>query len=104
MKRVLVFKLPNGREPFGDWHVELPIEIRAMIDTYIDRVAIGGSKKNIRSLKNGLFEIKIDRGPGYRIYFAEEENSIVLFLGGDKKSQDRDIRDANYYWRIYAQK
>ena len=67
---------------------------------YIERVAIGGSKKNIRSLGDGLFEIKIHYGPGYRIYFGNLKGSIILLLvGGDKSSQRQDISLAKKYWR-----
>lgn len=105
MKSVRVFRLPDGREPFEEWARSLPQETRAVIDAYIDRVALGGGKKNIRALKDGVFEIKIDKGPGWRVYFGEEGKSIfLLLLGGDKGSQDRDIKKAKEYWRMYAQK
>ena len=105
MKNVKVFRLPDGKEPFEEWARGLPEETRAVIDAYIDRVALGGGKKNIRALKDGVFEIKIDKGPGWRIYFGEDGKSIILLLlGGDKRTQDRDIKKAKEYWRMYAQK
>lgn len=76
MKTVLVFRLPSGKEPFEDWAKELPDQIRARIDEYIDRVAIGGGKKNVKSLKEGVFEIKIDYGPGWRVYYGVDTQSI----------------------------
>lgn len=61
--------------------------------------------KNVRALKGGVFEIKIDRGPGYRVYFGEDGKFLILLLiGGDKGSQDQDIKKAKEYWRLYAQK
>ena len=100
-----MFRFLNGGEPFEEWIRELPPETRAMIDAYIDRVALGGGKKSIRSLKEQIFEIKIDQGPGWRVYFGQEGSHImVLLLGGTKRTQERDIRKAKYYWRIYAQK
>ena len=102
---VKVFCLPNGREPFEEWARRLPQEVRAMIDAYVDRVAYGGGKNNIRNLKDGVFEIKIDKGPGWRVYFGETGSSLILLLlGGHKGSQDRDVKKAKEYWRIYAQK
>lgn len=81
------------------------LETRAVIDAYIDRVAIGGGRKNIRALKDGLFEIKVDKGPGWRVYFGEDGKSIILLLlGGNKTDQNRDIKKAKEYWRMYAQK
>lgn len=105
MKDVKVFQLPNGREPFEEWAKNLPQETRAVIDAYIDRIALGGGKKNIRALKDGVFEIKINQGPGWRVYFGEDSKNILLLLiGGNKGSQNRDIKKAKEYWRIYAQK
>ncbi len=69
----------------------------------IQRVAQGGSKKSIKALKDGVFELKIPQGPGYRIYFAEDGNEIIILLiGGDKKTQGRDIDKAKEYWRSYG--
>lgn len=105
MKNVLVLKLANGKEPFEEWILKLSEETRAIIDSYIDRVALGGSEKNVRALKDGVFEIKINHGPGWRVYFAEDgKNIILLLLGGDKSSQKRDIKLAKMLWRAYAQK
>ena len=67
---------------------------------YVERVAIGGARKNVRSLGGGVFEIRIHYGPGYRVYFGNLKGSIVLLLvGGDKGSQKRDIYLAKKYWR-----
>jgi putative addiction module killer protein len=105
MKRVKYLRLANGREPFRDWFYSLEISYRARIRPYIDRLAAGGGKKNIKSLGDGVFEIKMKFGSGYRIYFAEEDKTILLLLfGGDKSSQDRDIEKAKMYWREYVSK
>ena len=75
---------------------------QARIDVYIKRVASGGSKNNIKSLGDGVFEIKINYGPGFRVYFGEVQNAIILLLlGGDKSSQKRDIIKAKSYWRQF---
>ncbi len=105
MKDTLVLRLPDGREPFEDWIQKLPATTRAIIDLRIDRVVMGGAKKNVRNLKDGVFEIKIDYGPGFRVYFAEPNmNLILLLLGGDKDSQFKDIVRAKKLWRDYAQR
>lgn len=49
-----------------------------------------------------MFEYKIDFGPGYRVYFGQDGNEIILLLtGGMKKSQDKDIKQAHHYWVEY---
>lgn len=100
LKQIETLMLPNGREPFSDWLKKLNTPTRAIILSYVNRVAEGFSKKNIRSLGGGVFEIKINTGPGYRVYFGEIENRIILLLlGGQKRSQQSDIARAKQYWR-----
>jgi putative addiction module killer protein len=53
-----------------------------------------------KSLQDGVFELRVDYGPGYRVYFGYDGQKLVLLLcGGDKKTQDRDIRLAKTYWK-----
>lgn len=71
------------------------------IFNYIERVANGGCKKNIRFISNDIFEVKINKGPGYRVYFAQRKDFFLILLGGTKSSQQRDIKKAKDYWRAY---
>ena len=71
--------------------------------TRLDRVSLGnfGDIKRIKNAKD-VFEIRIHYGPGYRIYFGKEKDSIVLLLTGEaKQSQNRDIKKAKQYWQEY---
>lgn len=55
--------------------------------------------RNYTTLK-GVFELKLQFGPGYRIYFAEFENiTVILLCGGDKSTQHKDIKKAREYWQ-----
>ena len=93
----------NGKAPFIEWINKLDMESQVIVDRYIQRVAQGGAKKSIKSLKEGLFEIKIPYGSGLRIYFGEEGRKLILLLiGGDKKTQIKDIKKAREYWREYG--
>ena len=102
MKNVLVYQMENGREPFNEWFQALDVEAQVKVDDFIFRMATGGSKKNIRALGGGISELKIDYGPGYRVYFGDvDRETILLLLGGDKSTQESDIRKAREYWEDY---
>ncbi len=69
-------------------------EARVRIDVRIRRLSLG-NPGDVRPVGEGVSEIRIDYGPGYRVYFVQRSNSlIVLLAGGDKDSQERDIRRA----------
>lgn len=82
-------------EVFADWFRRLRDQrARARIIGRLDRVVLGNLGDH-RSIGEGVFELKIDYGPGYRVYFARRANTVVILLcGGDKSTQDRDIRKA----------
>jgi putative addiction module killer protein len=78
----------------------LEVAVRYRIVTYLDRFALGGSNKNVRSVGDNCFELKINTGPGYRIYFGEIGQTVILLLGGgDKSTQFRDIAKIKECWR-----
>lgn len=103
MKKVRYLVTDNGISPFKTWFEKLEQTTKAVVARSIQRVASGGGKKAVKSLKDGVFEIKISYGPGYRVYFAEDGSEIILLLmGGDKKSQSRDIKKAKDLWSSYG--
>ena len=102
-KTIRYYSIDSGEEPFLNWFLKLEIKTQAIVLKFIKRVANGGSRKNIKSLQNGVFEIKIRYGAGYRVYFAEDGDEIILLLiGGDKGSQKSDIKKAKMYWSNYG--
>lgn len=104
-KSIEYYVTGTGEKPFLKWLKKLDFNSAATVRKYIDRVATGGSQNNIKPLKDGVFEIKIYHGAGLRVYFAEDgEKIILLLIGGDKSSQESDIKKAKKYWRDYAQK
>jgi putative addiction module killer protein len=103
VKQIELFSDVSGREPYRDWFETLEFEIQFRISADIKRMASGGSRRNVRAIGDGCFEIKINIGPGMRIYFGEVGKTVVLILGGgDKSTQFRDIVKIKEYWRIYV--
>jgi putative addiction module killer protein len=69
-------------------------QARARIDIRIRRLAIG-NPGDVKPVGQGVSELRIDYGPGYRVYFLQRgETLIILLAGGDKRTQDRDIKTA----------
>ena len=63
-----------------------------------------GNFSNVKSVGAGVFEYRIDFGPGYRVYFGQDGQTLVILLtGGTKKRQQRDIDAAHAYWQDYKQ-
>ena len=74
----------------------------AVIDARLARVR-RGNFGDAKSVGDGVHELRIDFGPGYRVYFGREGSRIVILLcGGAKKSQQRDIATAKRYWKEYC--
>ncbi len=95
----------DGRSPFEEWLDSLR-DIRAIsqIDNRLRRVKLG-NLGDYAGVGEGVFEFRIDCGPGYRIYFGQVGTTIVLLLcGGDKSTQAQDIRKAKEYWKDYERR
>lgn len=101
-RQILIYQTPERRLPYVEWFNALADPVaQQKIDARLATVRAGSLGKT-RSLDDGVHELKIDYGPGYRVYFAFDGMSIVLLLcGGDKRSQARDIRGAKQYWAAY---
>jgi len=101
-RELVEYETENGRCPFSEWLDGLKdIAARAIIRKRLNRIRMGNFG-NTRSVGEGVFELKIDFGPGYRVYYGLDGDTLVVLLcGGDKGSQERDIRKANDYWQNY---
>lgn len=93
---------PDGTCPFNEWLDSLQDrQARARIRTRINRVRLG-NLGDCRSVGGSVLELKIDYGPGYRVYCGQVGAKLVILLcGGDKSSQSEDISKAVEYWEDY---
>lgn len=96
---------PDGKDVFGEWLARLrDARAQAKIVVRLDRVA-AGNFADCKSLRGGLCELRIDWGPGYRVYYAMIGKTCVLLLaGGDKRKQSSDIERALAYLKDYRQR
>jgi putative addiction module killer protein len=95
----------DGKNPFRQWlHALRDIRARAKIRVRLNRIRLGNFGDS-KSIGDGVSELRVPYGPGYRVYFARTGNRIVLLLcAGDKSTQKRDIRRAKDYWLDYKRR
>ena len=91
----------EGRSPFEDWFNDLDAAAAAKVSVALVRLGLG-NVSNARSVGEGVLEYRIDWGPGYRIYFGRDGDTLVILLtGGTKKRQQRDIERPKEFWTDY---
>ena len=101
---VLEYLDVNGHSPYGLWFASLNAPAAAKVAVAVIRIS-QGNLSNAKALAFGVFEYKIDFGPGYRIYFGRDGEKIVILLGGGtKKRQQKDISDAVLRWQDYKKR
>ncbi len=103
--KTTIYKTSTGIEPFSKWFLNLDPTNRYIVTTRLKRVGLGnfGDCKIIKG-GDGIWELRIDYGPGYRIYFGKQGSEIiVLLVGGDKGSQEQGITKAKRYWLDYRE-
>ena len=101
-QEIVVYETQSGKLPFWEWLSSLKDRKgRSVIQARIERVRLGNFG-NCRSVGDGIQELKISFGPGYRVYFGRDGDKIVILLcGGDKSGQKKDIALAKELWREY---
>lgn len=94
----------HGKKRFAEWLEDLDAPAAAKVTIALARIE-QGNFSNVKSVGSGVFEYKIDFGPGYRIYFGKDRDRLVILLiGGTKKRQERDIAEAQTYWADYKRR
>ena len=102
---VLHYLDEHGADPFQDW-LDCLTDLRARLAIY-QRVSrlVDGNPGDHKICRSGVWELRVDVGPGYRVYFARPSRETVLVLnGGDKRRQRRDIERAIAYWTDYQRR
>lgn len=104
-RELRIYETAQEEVPFSTWMDGLKDRnARARINTRLKRVTLGNLGDH-KFVGEGIFELRIDYGPGYRIYFAQTDKLTVLLLcGGDKSTQEQDILKAKQYWIDYRQR
>jgi putative addiction module killer protein len=91
----------SGRSPFAEWFRTLDPIAEAKIVRALKRLEAGNVSK-VKGVGSGVLELKVDFGPGYRVYFGKDGDEIVILLGGGTKNrQQRDIEAAHDSWQDY---
>jgi len=95
---------PRGRSPYADWFNRLNAQAGVKVATALTRLA-QGNWSNVKGVGSGVFEHRIDFGPGYRVYFGKDGERLVILLGGGtKKRQQQDIHAAVANWLDYKRR
>jgi len=96
------FRRADGLIPFDRWMAKLKDErAKARVLVQVDRLRLGLAG-DWRSVGEGVFELRVHEGRGYRVYFGRDGKAIVILLcGGDKSTQRRDTDLARAYWQAY---
>ena len=93
----------DGTDYFAEWLRRQDSEIRARVQTRIDRVELGNFSDH-KGVGKGVSEFRIDFGPGYRVYYGlDSARLVILLVGGTKRRQARDIEMAQACWKAYQQ-
>ena len=105
MKKIVVYTMKNGKQPFLEWMINLRKKDKNNYLRIWDR--IGRIEKfdyfgDYKSVGEGIKELRFTFGSGYRVYYGEFGDQIVLLLcGGDKKTQEEDIKNAKLFWKDF---
>lgn len=102
--KIISYTTKSGKCPFVEWVDELDFKVSARIQARLNRISCGNFG-DMKSVGDGVNELRMTFGPGYRVYYAHYEEEIVLLLcGGDKNSQKNDIEKAKKYWSDYKRR
>jgi putative addiction module killer protein len=101
---ILEYLERNGRSPYAEWFESLSAPAAAKVAVAITRLA-QGNFSNVKGVGGGVYEYRVNFGPGLRIYLGKDGGRLVILLaGGTKKRQQKDIEDAKARWQDYKKR
>ena len=102
-RQLVSYETASNRIPFDEWIKNLKDHKgQTVILARLRRFAVTGHPGDHKSIGDGVYELRIHFGPGYRVYYGEDGMTVVLLLcGGDKSTQRRDLERAQAYWQDY---
>ena len=99
--QISIYSTENNKEPFNIWLCSLDKKFQKRVLSRLIRIQ-NGNFGDYKQLDNDLYELRLDFGCGYRIYYTISNNKIVILLGGgDKSTQNKDIQKAKKYLATY---
>ena len=99
MKQILTYNTIEGKCPFQDWFENLDNTLKVRIEKRMERIE-EGNLGDYKKIDNDISELRFKFGSGYRIYFTESNDIIIILLcGGDKSTQEKDIKKAKKYYK-----
>ncbi|MET0516624.1 MAG: type II toxin-antitoxin system RelE/ParE family toxin [Nitrospiraceae bacterium] len=99
--RVLEYLDHEGRSPYTVWFEGLNAPAAAKVAAALYQLSVA-NWSNVKGLGSGVYERKIDFGPGYRIYFGKDGDTVVILLGGSTKQRQHEaIETAKNRWALY---
>jgi putative addiction module killer protein len=104
-RTIEIYEQVDGKQPYESWLSELKDPMsRARIRSRIDKVETGNFG-DFRSVGDGVSELRFTFGAGFRIYYGlKGETIVILLIGGDKSSQEKDIEKAKEFWADYKER
>ena len=104
-RQLEIYQDTDGKVPFKKWMASLKDKsIVARIYARLTRIEVGNFG-DTKAVGNGVIELRFTFGSGYRIYYGNDGDKIVVLLnGGDKSSQEKDIQLAHKYWADYLRR
>ncbi len=94
----------SGESPFAKWFDALDVWAARKVTAALARMQLG-NLANAKGVGAGVLEFRIDVGPGYRLYFGRDGDTLIILLaGGTKRRQQADIMAAQERWLVYKQR